>query len=88
MTDRPHGTNARYIAGCHCELCRRAHADYMARYRNRQTGVTTEASELTHCPTCHAPAYQRPNGTLQFAGSQPGHRNGFTRDAEGREVPA
>lgn len=32
--DRRHGTNAGYIAGCHDECCRTAHADYK---RNRRT---------------------------------------------------
>lgn len=84
MGNPSHGTNASYIAGCHCELCRRAHADYMSRYRNQRGHV--QSSPIVRCPTCHAPAYERRDGSLQYAQSQPGHRNGFTRDAKGREV--
>lgn len=29
----PHGTNARYSRGCHCEACCTAHRDYAREYR-------------------------------------------------------
>ncbi len=38
MAACPHGTEARYGAGCRCEDCRAAHAERMRRYRARRRG--------------------------------------------------
>ena len=66
---RPHGTNARYQSGCRCDLCRRAKADYISRWRNRGTASDNDVPPVVRCPTCGHPAYDRPEG-LQYAATQ------------------
>jgi hypothetical protein len=35
----PHGSQAAYVSGCHCEACRRAHASYMTAWRRGKRGT-------------------------------------------------
>lgn len=43
LADKPHGTRVRYVTGCRCELCRKAHSAYeKARYAARRRGESNQ----------------------------------------------
>jgi hypothetical protein len=53
MSDRPHGTRLRYLAGCKCFHCRRANSDYererqKARERGDWNGIVDAAGARAH----------------------------------------
>ena len=62
MADRPvaqHGTRARRVAGCDCDKCKRAHAQYVAQLRAEaryaetdrdRSGDLEPVAELTETP--------------------------------------
>ena len=63
----PHGTRARYIAGCHKECCRKPHReymrDYLPRWRLRHPRSPAPAPPNAgglRCASCGTPVAEHP----------------------------
>jgi len=56
---QPHGTNARYVAGCSCIECCDAHREYIAEYKRGANRTVDAAPVRAHLAKLYAQGYSR-----------------------------